>query len=551
MFSRTFTSMIRALAVAVVGIGFTTGAWAAKYIITVDSPLTYRMFKQARLGSPIRSEGFQMLAQSGATVNELFDHLQMIVVESNSPAAMEELAGRFGFAAIEKETVIPAPRPLPMAVSGSPVKETIGTPWGIDAVRAPEAWTTSNRGRGVRVMVLDTGIDKNHPNLASRFEKGKNFASVDMPNAPYDYFDNISHGTHVSGTIAGDGVGTGLVGVAPEAKILMARVCGLQGCPMAAILSGVNWGIQEKVDVMNLSLGGPSPSDAARKAYQKAADAGIAVVCASGNDGVKKVSFPAAYPSTIAVGAVDNTKKKADFSQWGPELDIVAPGVGVVSSVPQGSGRATDVSFDLNDGKGPIHVESLPVKGSSVTSSALQQDVVFAQLGKPEHFTNLAVRGKIALIKRGEISFGDKVKNAIAAGAAGVIVFNHEPGMLSATLGEGVTVNIPVAFVGKVAGDEMSAKTNVKATLHSRVSDFEEMQGTSMATPHVAGVAALVKAVNKNLTSDQVRDIMKQTAYTLSPNNENQFGAGLVDAYKAVNRAAGIEGLLLPTGSLN
>lgn len=400
-------------------------------------------------------------------------------------------------------------------------------------------------------MVLDTGIDRDHPNLASRFEKGRNFAGVDMPNAPYDYFDNISHGTHVAGTIAADGAVTGLVGVAPEAKILSARVCSTQGCPSTAIIGGVNWGIQEKVDVMNLSLGGPFPSDAARKAYQAAANKGIVVVAASGNDGVNRVSFPAAYPSTIAVGAVDENIAKAGFSQWGPELDIVAPGVNVMSSVPQGTGKATDVAFDLNDGNGPIQVESLPVNGSAVTAAPVTQSVVFAGLGKPEDFPSIDVRGKIALVRRGEIAFGDKVKNSIAAGAVGVILFNNEPGILSATLGEGVTVNIPVAFIAQDVGEEMMTKTNLSGTVHSRTSDFEKMQGTSMATPHMSGVAALVKAVNKQLTAEQVRDILKSTATALTPNNENQFGAGLVDAYKAVNKAAGIEGLLPATGTMH
>ncbi|MCB0364608.1 MAG: S8 family serine peptidase [Bdellovibrionaceae bacterium] len=551
MVSRTYSSLIKGLAVLAISLGFASGAWATKYIVTIDSPLTFQLFKRAHMGSPIRSEAFQMLSNSGAKVEDLFDQVQMIVVEADSPRALEELKGQYGIADIEEEMIIPAPKPLPLATGGSPVKESIGMPWGIEAVRAPEAWPTSNRGRGVRVMVLDTGIDRDHPNLASRFEKGRNFAGVDMPNAPYDYFDNISHGTHVAGTIAADGAVTGLVGVAPEAKILSARVCSTQGCPSTAIIGGVNWGIQEKVDVMNLSLGGPFPSDAARKAYQAAANKGIVVVAASGNDGVNRVSFPAAYPSTIAVGAVDENIAKAGFSQWGPELDIVAPGVNVMSSVPQGTGKATDVAFDLNDGNGPIQVESLPVNGSAVTAAPVTQSVVFAGLGKPEDFPSIDVRGKIALVRRGEIAFGDKVKNSIAAGAVGVILFNNEPGILSATLGEGVTVNIPVAFIAQDVGEEMMTKTNLSGTVHSRTSDFEKMQGTSMATPHMSGVAALVKAVNKQLTAEQVRDILKSTATALTPNNENQFGAGLVDAYKAVNKAAGIEGLLPATGTMH
>ncbi|MBK7843335.1 MAG: S8 family serine peptidase [Bdellovibrionales bacterium] len=528
--------------------GMATSFAAKRFVVTIDSPLAYQSLKLAQLGVPVNSPALQMFSQSGARVQLLFDKIQMVVVESESDQTLVSLKGEHGIADIEEEFFIPAPKGLPQSVMTAGLMEHVEVPWGIKAIRAPDAWTSANSGRGARVLVLDTGIDRDHPDLASRFEKGQNFSDVDEPEPPYDYYDNISHGTHVAGTILADGKVTGLVGVAPEAQLLSARVCSKKGCSSISILSGINWGIQEKVDVMNLSLGGPFDSPAGARAYEAAKLAGVVVVCASGNDGVGQVSFPAAYDSNIAVGAVDENLVKADFSNWGPELDVMAPGVNVVSSVPRGSGVTTDLKVDLGDGQGMVRIDSLPVQGAAVQVDPLVGELIPVGLGKPEDYSGLSVQGKIALILRGEITFVDKVKNALQAGATGVIIYNNQPGVLGASLGDGVSVAIPVASITQEAGLELAAKGPISVSLHSRSSDFEKMAGTSMASPHVAGVAALIRGVNKALTPDQVREIIVSTAQALSPNDANQNGSGLIDAQAAVNKALGIE-FLLPTGS--
>ncbi|MBK9039483.1 MAG: S8 family serine peptidase [Bdellovibrionales bacterium] len=532
--------------------GMATSFAAKRFVVTIDSPLAYQSLKLAQLGVPVKSPALQMFAQSGARVQLLFDKLQMVVVaadsEKTSDKTLVSLKGKHGIVDIEEEFFIPAPNGLPQSVVTAGSMEQVEVPWGIKAIRAPDAWTSANSGRGSRVLVLDTGIDRDHPDLASRFEKGQNFAEVDEPEPPYEYYDNISHGTHVAGMILADGKVTGLVGVAPEAQLLSARVCSKKGCSSVSILSGINWGIQEKVDVMNLSLGGPFDSPSGGRAYEAAKLAGVVVVCASGNDGVGQVSFPAAYDSNIAVGAVDENFVKADFSNWGPELDVMAPGVNVVSSVPRGSGVTTDLKVDLGDGQGMVRIDSLPVQGAAVQADPLVGDLIPVGLGKPEDYIGLSVQGKIALILRGEITFIDKVNNAIQAGVSGVVIYNNQPGVLGASLGDGVSVAIPVASITQEAGLELSAKGPVSVSLHSRTSDFEKMAGTSMASPHVAGVAALIRGVNRLLTPDQVREIIVSTAQALSPNDANQYGFGLVDAQAAVNKALGIE-FLLPTGS--
>ena len=353
----------------------------------------------------------------------------------------------------------------------------------------------------------------------------------------YNYQDTNGHGTHVAGTIAADGVNGGLVGVAPKATVLAGRVCG-GGCSSIAIISGVDWGISEKVDVINMSLGGPFPSGAAIKAYKRAEAADIVIVAASGNDGNAKVSYPAAYGTTYAVGAVDINLDKADFSQWGKELNIVAPGVDIMSSVPLGSGRDSSLQGIVD--KSAVDLESSPMAGSGLGDT--EAEIVYAGLGKEEDVKNLDLTGKIALIQRGEISFKDKADNALSKGAIAVVIFNHQPELLRGTLGDGVHYQIPVLGMNNADGEAMKAALDAGSTVTMVVAveqtDYSSLQGTSMASPHVAGVAALVRAANPNLSAKEVREVMSTTATPLSgPNDENQLGAGLVNAEAAVEKA--------------
>ncbi|HWU42549.1 MAG TPA: S8 family serine peptidase, partial [Bdellovibrio sp.] len=353
--------------------------------------------------------------------------------------------------------------------------------------------------------------------------------------------DHVGHGTHVSGTIAGVMDANGFTGVAPKAKLLMGRVCTEQGCSNVAIASGINWGIAQKVDVISMSLGGSMSTPAERDAVAKADRAGLTVVAASGNDGSNKVSYPGALPTVIAVGAVDNTSKKADFSQYGPELAVVAPGVDVISSVPQGTGRESSVTLTV--GKNSAKVNSATFQGAREVLNGESNVLVEAGLGKPEDFNGKDVKGKYALISRGEISFGDKIKNAMAAGATGAIIYNNAPGLLQGALTQdGSVLPVAVFMIEQTVGQQLvaalKAGTDVKADVQTVATDYASFQGTSMATPHVAGVAALIKATNKKLTGAQVKAILKRTATPLGPNSNNEYGSGLVNAEAAVNAAA-------------
>ncbi|MBI4371118.1 MAG: S8 family peptidase [Elusimicrobia bacterium] len=205
-------------------------------------------------------------------------------------------------------------------------------PWGVRAVGAPAAWP-AGRGAGVRVAVIDTGVDCGHPDLRCDPRAGYNVLAPGA--APRD--DN-RHGTHVAGTIAGRGLGGGVLGVAPEATLLPVKVLNAQGGGQVSwIIAGLDWAARAGADVINLSLGSPENSPALERAVKGALAAGAAVVCAAGNEGPEagSVDYPAAYPGVLAVSAASRDWI-APFSSRGREVDLIAPGVEILSTVPGG-----------------------------------------------------------------------------------------------------------------------------------------------------------------------------------------------------------------------
>ena len=535
------------LGVMIVGLvlGFNAQAKAKRYLVQFKSPAAFTATTQEiaafNRGLNVDSvSGSQVkLFNTSAKVTNTLNHVQMLVIESSDALAIASLRTRPEIALIEEEVMHPAPQPLSTrgvtadgSVSAPPA--VMAQPWGIGAVKAPAAWATT-KGAGARVLVLDTGIDKSHEAVMGNLEAVQNFTGGNSS----DVTDTVGHGTHVSGTVLADG-NHGLVGVAPEAKLLMGKVCSDLGCSSVAITSGIDWAVQQKVDVVNMSLGGAFMTSAEGAALQRAEAAGVTVVCASGNDGKPKVSFPGAAPTALAVGAIDVNLVKADFSNWGPELDIVGPGVDVMSSVPVGTGRGGSAQINLG-GKGLAEVASTQFVGSPIASPA-ENDLVFVGLGKSADFAGVKLSGKLALIQRGEIPFKEKVMNAIAAGAVGVVIYNNAPGLIQgAVTDDGTEVAIPAVMIeqslGEAAKAALAAGQGARALIAVIRTDYAAFAGTSMASPHVAGVAALVRAANKSLSPAQVRSILMTTATPMTPNDQNQLGSGLVNAEAAVAKA--------------
>lgn len=203
-------------------------------------------------------------------------------------------------------------------------------PWGIERVNAPLAWA-QNQGEGIKVAVVDTGVDYTHPDLSLNYKGGYN--AIDPEASPLD--DN-GHGTHVSGTIGAIRDGKGVAGVAPKASLYGVKVLSASGSgSYSDIIDGIQWCVKNEIQVINMSLGGRYSIASFHEAIQKAKEAGITIVCAAGNDG-GAVNYPAKYEETIAVSASNSSDNVAYFSSRGAEIDFIAPGVSVYSTYKDG-----------------------------------------------------------------------------------------------------------------------------------------------------------------------------------------------------------------------
>ncbi|MBI2787779.1 MAG: S8 family peptidase [Elusimicrobia bacterium] len=261
--------------------------------------------------------------------------------------------------------------PMASAIAKQREEET----WGINRVRAPAAWPLTE-GKGVKVAVIDTGIDTSHPELSGKVDGG--YSAITKTENPADYQDDNGHGSHVAGTIAAKKDGKGVVGVAPMARLYAVKVLDAEGSGnLSDVIDGIVWAAKNKMDVANMSLGAPVDSEAMKRAVRFARGAGVVIVAAAGNSG-GSVGFPGAYEDTIAVAASDYADKLAGFSSRGPEVDFIAPGVDVLSA-KLGGGFA---SYSGTSMASP-HVAGLAALAVSQGYVGLNgPDGVFAQLKK-------------------------------------------------------------------------------------------------------------------------------------------------------------------------
>lgn len=510
----------------------------------------------------LASEGtFINFAGTSLILSDVLSDLSMIVVDSEDD--INHLSQLDEISLIEEDVIFPAPIFTKYTHNNSQrsqFEDKGEITWGLQAIRAPQVWKDNFKGQNVNVLVLDTGIDKNHPDLKDRFVEGKNFLAKTLrdtsrifnkllasspldPNKAktnnYDYFDNNGHGTHVSGTIAGTLNNSGVAGVAPEASIYTGRVCGKFSCSAVGLIKGVDWAIKKNIDVINMSLGGTFMPKSVEKAMNLAAQNKIIPVAATGNSGINKIFYPAKFANVIAVGAIDANLKRADFSQYGDGLDIVAPGVDVKSAVPVDTGRASDIKISFANNVWES-VKSKSFVGSKLQNNVLEEEMVYVGLGYDKDYTGIIVKDKVALIKRGEITFIDKVKTAMAKGAIGVIIFNHSPGLIDGALTQDGSI-LPVAVsmieqtVGEKIQQQLAQQKPVSTQMLSMKTSYASFQGTSMASPHIAGVVALIKQAKPNTDVRQIRDILKRSAINLQQNDpNNEYGAGLANIAEAI-----------------
>jgi subtilisin family serine protease len=204
-------------------------------------------------------------------------------------------------------------------------------------IGVPEAWTTTRGDPSVVVAVIDSGVDLTHPDLDG-------VAVQDPRNMVWnnaDVSDEVGHGTHVMGTIVAEtNNGEGIAGIAPDSTLMPIKIADDSGfVAFSDVLDGVDWAREHGADVINMSLGGPLTIEQValgQPTFTAARDADIVMVAAAGNDATRIRMYPASFAGVISVSAVDSTDTIADFSNTGRAVDIAAPGVDLISTIPDG-----------------------------------------------------------------------------------------------------------------------------------------------------------------------------------------------------------------------
>lgn len=209
------------------------------------------------------------------------------------------------------------------------MKQTTG--WQIASYNFPAIWTQT-KGKGVKVAIIDTAVDLNHPDI--KIEGGWDF----VKNAPLSKSTPVQgHGTHVSGIIGAKDNNIGIVGIAPECSLYSLPVLDDTGSgSYTNIIKALDWCIANKIDVINMSLGGGSDTPEFYQAIRRVYDANIPMICAGGNGDwdTGYLDFPGTYDETIAVAAINESFTRATFSSIGPNIDLAAPGVNILSCTP-------------------------------------------------------------------------------------------------------------------------------------------------------------------------------------------------------------------------
>jgi minor extracellular serine protease Vpr len=406
-------------------------------------------------------------------------------------------------------------------------------------------------GKGVKVGVIDTGIDYTHPDLRHSYGGGRDIVDGDSDPMETKNVKDPSqatlHGTHVAGIIAGNGK---IKGVAPDATIIAYRALGPGGAGTTEqVLAAIEQAIKDKVDIMNLSLGNDvnGPDLPIALALNRAVDKGIIAVAAAGNSGpnIWTVGSPGTASKAISVGA----------------------------STP-----AMGVPYLQTAGNREMRIE--PMEGS--LNWEFSHPVTIAEAGMGRKSEMKHVKGKIALIKRGGITFTEKARNAQEAGAIAVLIYNNTNGSFVGNLEQ--PARIPVGSLSKQDGLFLQKKIQAAVRISiieekDQLADFSSrgpvtgswevkpdvlapgvainstvpggymaLRGTSMAAPHVAGACALIKQAHPDWTPAQIKAALMNSALPLVKKDWSLYhtyeqGAGRIQVDKAVTASS----LVLPS----
>jgi minor extracellular serine protease Vpr len=457
---------------------------------------------------------------------------------------------------------------------------------GAPLIGAHEMNDAGYKGEGMKVGVLDTGIDYLHPDLKDAYKGGYDF--VENDNDPYETRPNrwgqeTTHGTHVSGTIVGNNVSAnGVRGVAPEADLFVYRVLGPGGSGSDSnVIAGIEKSVIDQMDVINLSLGNSQqhdPFSPSSIAVNNAILAGVTVVLSNGNSGTNgrgSVGSPASSDMAISVGA--STLESTRFTG---DVTITYPGSPAAQDPTKANFPVRVMAWNAQDGP----------EGYAKTLTNLP--LVYVGEGADTDYKS-NVKGKAVLITRGNVTFDEKIGNARKAGAVAAFIFDKDSkskGPISYFLGAGDYVptyslseeagvellNVMKDHPGEefsldfgtfqtvtVQGDEIApfssrgptANMNIKpdvvapgVNIRSTVAAYggnytdayQTMNGTSMAAPHVAGLSVLLKQAHPEFTPFDVKAALMNTAKVLDTPKYTMFdqGAGRVQGLNALNTEA-------------
>lgn len=490
------------------------------------------------------------------------------LTEDEAAALRKSPEVRFVTRTVERHLLDAAAQETPLHIASmfNHVGDTQQVPYGIDLVRARELWPLTKGGGTVNVAILDTGIDINHPDLKANYAGGYNtYTKLNDP------IDDHRHGTHVAGTIAAADNGIGVVGIAPETHIWAVKVLNSRGTGEDEnVIAALEWVRAMKQQrggqwIVSMSLGSDIGSVLEEEAFARAIDEGILCVAAAGNTGKLSLHYPAAYPDVLAVAAVDAESNLAEFSSGGAGLGVSAPGVDVISTVPVGLIKAGAVQA-----AGGTRFDALPLTGSP--RAEVTAPYVFCGYGAESDFADGRANGKVAVMQRGILKFAEKGRNARAGGAIGVIVYNDtdrddrstwtliRPDCDTTSCHDyepDVTFDwAPTVAITKADGEQLVQTNAATVTLGGWAEDYTTFSGTSMATPHVSGVAALLWSLAPDATAADVKNALIRGAHDLGDvGYDIHFGYGLIDATTAARQIApsrfGLPSAPPPTNPLN
>ncbi|NMH60561.1 S8 family serine peptidase [Alteromonas ponticola] len=429
-------------------------------------------------------------------------------------------------------------------------------PWGISAVQAD--LVSDNEAANMTVCIIDSGYDINNPDLSGNMVSGTSDSGTGAWSTP-----GGSHGTHVAGTIAAINNSQGVVGVLPNQNVNLhiIKVFNDSGWGYSSdLVSAIQRCDDAGAQVVNMSLGGTGSSTSERNALQNFYDNGILLVAAAGNSGDSTLSYPASYDSVISVAAVDESGQHAEFSQYTNQVEVAGPGEAILSPVGVNDGRQGFITFGgSTTGDDRVlpptrYVQSGPdYVVTNVNGTVSGVIGACSRTGSSYSCGNMS--GKICVAERHANQIGstypevDPAKACADAGAAGVVVYSNaaRPGLQNPFLVDATgAVDVPTVSVNRTLGQQLVAAAGTSATLDvAGNTDYAYYNGTSMATPHVAGVAALAWSKNPTCTAAEVRAALSATADDLDvAGRDNRTGYGMVQTkaasdYMAANCGSG------------